>query len=98
MKQENSLIKTCTYLGKSYVSSFKGEELLHWMVAHCWAAHVAEAMSICQLLLTHNVICNGKFKVISVDGLCGWSVFKGDLNRYSLQYFGDVEILAITWS
>ena len=60
VKQENSLIKTCTYLGKSYVSSFKGEELLHWMVAHCWAAHAAEAMSICQLLLTHNVICNGK--------------------------------------
>ena len=64
-EEEGSLIKTCVFMDRSYVMSFKGEDLLHWMVSNCWAAHAAEAISIAQLLLTHSVLVNGRLQRVT---------------------------------
>ena len=60
MIRDGDLIRTTVYLEREYDLSFRGEDLLHWMIGHSWAEDRKEAAAISQLLLTHNVILNGR--------------------------------------
>eukprot|EP00116_Pleurobrachia_bachei_P019485 sb/3479747/ len=90
--RDGDLIRTTTYLEREYSLSFRGEDLLHWMISHSWAEDRKESAAIAQLLLTHNVILNvSDTRCLMVFRQCAIYRFREDQTEVSDQQAHDLE-------